>query len=56
MAAMLLMSLPLLAGKPWTKGGFETKKYRNLFVEMGYSQKDVISRTTMPAPRVCRMV
>ena len=41
MAAMLLMSLPLLAGKPWTKGGFETKKYRNLFVEMGYSQKDV---------------
>ena len=38
---MLLMSLPLLAGKPWTKGGFETKKYRNLFVEMGYSQKDV---------------
>ena len=41
MAAMLLMSLPLLAGKPWTKGGFETKKYRNLFVEMGYSQKEV---------------
>ncbi len=35
MAAMLLMSLPLLAGKPWTKGGFETKKYRNLFVELG---------------------
>ena len=27
--------------KPWDKGAFETKKYRNLFVEMGYSEKDV---------------
>lgn len=26
---------------PWDKGAFETKKYRNLFVEMGYSQKEV---------------
>lgn len=26
---------------PWEKGAFETKKYRNLFVEMGYSKKDV---------------
>ena len=27
--------------KPWTKGAFETHHYRNLFVEMGYSQADV---------------
>ena len=26
---------------PWEKGAFEIKKYRNLFVEMGYSKKDV---------------
>lgn len=26
---------------PWTKGAFETGKYRNLFVEMGYGKKDV---------------
>ena len=29
------------AQEPWTKGGFETGKYRNLFVEMGYKQADV---------------
>ena len=27
--------------KPWDKGAFETRKYRNLFVEMGYAPKDV---------------
>ena len=27
--------------KPWDKGAFETREYRNLFVEMGYSKKDV---------------
>lgn len=27
--------------KPWDKGAFETGKYRNLFVEMGYSEKEV---------------
>lgn len=26
---------------PWTKGALETNRYRNLFVEMGYSQKQV---------------
>ena len=26
---------------PWTKGGFETRQYRNLFAEMGYAQKDI---------------
>ncbi|MBR6203081.1 MAG: glycoside hydrolase [Bacteroidaceae bacterium] len=45
---LLLMMLTCLAigaqaqtYKPWDKGAFETKKYRNLFVEMGYSEKDV---------------
>ncbi|MBR1668443.1 MAG: glycoside hydrolase [Bacteroidaceae bacterium] len=27
--------------KPWDKGAFETKKYRNLFVEMGYASEEV---------------
>lgn len=27
--------------KPWTKGAFETQKYRNVFVDMGYAKKDV---------------
>ena len=27
--------------KPWTKGGFETGKYRNVFAEMGYPKKDI---------------
>jgi len=26
---------------PWSKGGFETKQYRNLFAEMGYRQQDI---------------
>ena len=31
----------LLDGKPWTRGGFETKQYRNLFVETGHSREEV---------------
>ena len=27
--------------KPWEQGAFDTRKYRNVFVEMGYSAKDV---------------
>ena len=27
--------------KPWDKGAFETGKYRNVFLEAGYSQKDI---------------
>ncbi len=27
--------------QPWTKGAFETNKYRNLFAEIGYSKKQV---------------
>ena len=42
--ALLLGLAPLLANaqhKPWTKGGFETDKYRNFFVEMGYAPEAV---------------
>ena len=27
--------------EPWDKGAFETQKYRNLFAEAGYKQKDI---------------
>ena len=30
--------------KPWTQGGFETHKYRNVFAEMGYSGKEIDNR------------
>lgn len=29
---------------PWTKGGFETGKYRNLFAELGYTQPQIDKR------------
>ena len=38
------LSLPLQAAKPlkpWNNGAFETQKYRNVFVEMGYGKKAV---------------
>ena len=38
---MLLVSATTMALTPWKKGAFETQKYRNLFVEMGYKQADV---------------
>lgn len=42
----VLLSIPMLAQvpsthKPWEKGAFETKKYRNLFAEMGYPQQEI---------------
>lgn len=41
----MLSAINLLAqgkiGKPWTKGGMETRQYRNFFAEMGYSQKEI---------------
>ena len=42
--AVLIMTINTVAAfalTPWTKGGFETGKYRNLFVEMGYKSSDV---------------
>ena len=43
---LLAVLLPLAACgsqqlKPWTKGGFETHKYRSVFAEMGYPQAEV---------------
>ena len=43
---VILLFIPLLAQsvfsiKPWDKGAFETKKYRNLFAEMGYPQQEI---------------
>ena len=38
---LFFCSVNIMAQTPWTKGGFETGKYRNLFVEMGYKQADV---------------
>ena len=35
-AFLMLVAVSVQAYEPWTKGGFETHKYRNLFVEMGY--------------------
>ena len=36
MTAMLALTAQMKAYTPWTKGGFETGQYRNVFVEMGY--------------------
>ena len=38
---LMVMTIQMRALTPWTKGGFETGKYRNVFVEMGYKQADV---------------
>ena len=45
---IIAMSLTMVATmsfgqlkKPFTKGGFETGKYRNVFLEAGYSQKEI---------------
>ena len=43
----LILTLSVFAGcknqvhEPWTEGGFKTGKYRNLFLEYGYSQKEI---------------
>lgn len=39
---LLMLALNVCAQSgPWTKGGFETRKYRNVFVEMGYAPEAV---------------
>ena len=38
---LMAMTMQVKAFKPWTKGGFETGKYRNVFVEMGYKKSQV---------------
>ena len=41
LALLLMLISNAFALTPWKKGGFETGKYRNLFVEMGYREADV---------------
>ncbi len=41
LAWALLASMQIMAFTPWTKGAFETRQYRNLFVEMGYKPQEV---------------
>ena len=39
--ALVIATVEMWALTPWTKGAFETRQYRNLFVEMGYKPADV---------------
>ena len=41
LALLLILALHATALTPWKKGSFETGKYRNLFVEMGYDEAEV---------------
>ena len=41
---MLAVSASIWSLTPWKKGAFETKKYINVFVEMGYDAKAVDAR------------
>jgi oligosaccharide reducing-end xylanase len=43
-ALMMMNAVTAMALTPWTKGGFETGKYRNLLVEMGYQPQQVESK------------
>ena len=38
---LMAMATQMKAFKPLTKGGFETDRYRNVFVEMGYKKSQV---------------
>ena len=40
-ASLLMTAISAVALSPWKKGAFETGKYRNVFVEMGYTPADV---------------
>jgi len=40
-ACALMAGQTTYAAEPWKKGAFETGKYRNLLVEMGYKKEDV---------------
>ena len=40
-AFMAAMTIQMKAITPWTKGGFETDKYRNVFVDFGYEPAQV---------------
>ena len=40
-AVMAAMTIQMKAITPWTKGGFETDRYRNVFVDFGYDPAQV---------------
>ena len=40
-AVLIVSSVCVKAQSPWTKGAFETRQYRNVFVEMGYKPEQV---------------
>ena len=40
-AVLIVSSVCVKAQSPWTKGAFETRQYRNVFVEMGYTPEQV---------------
>ena len=42
---MLAVSASIWSLTPWKKGAFETKKYRNVFVEMGYISSSNVKNT-----------
>lgn len=46
---LIMLTTSLIASaskplKPWNKGAFETGQYRNVFAEMGYSQKEITAK------------
>ena len=43
-AAISVLSLTAMAQQPWQQGAFETRQYRNLFVESGYHPDSVEAR------------
>ena len=40
-AAVIMASCTPSVLKPWDKGAFETREYRNVFVEAGYAPEEV---------------
>ena len=41
LASLMLLAINAMAFSPLKKGAFETGQYRNLLVDIGYSQADV---------------
>ena len=51
-AILMAVTMQMKAFTPWTKGGFETGKYRNVFVEMGYEPAAVDAKLKEEADRL----
>lgn len=53
---LMATTMQMEAFTPWTKGGFETGIYRNVFVEMGYEPAAVdrlVLECSRLVPRRC---